>query len=173
MKTTVSLRNIFLKMTIVLFALSVLLLVLNSYSTMQINNVIAHFIVFFIAVAALPVFMGVWLHFKTNWLLAVLFSALAICFVIAFLNWGGDWKTQTVIYRNKSNPRLTVEFRMRGDRFSFGYKKQTIRRLKLMPYIDLVENADLTLMDTSEWKLVNEKINELHIPGEYADTLSE
>jgi len=98
-----------------------------------------------------------------------LFSSLSVCFLFAFLTWNGDWKTQTVIYRNIFHPSQTIEFRMRGDRFAFGYKKQIVERKKILPFIDLIKDVDTAKIDSAEWQLTNERINELKIPGDYVD----
>ena len=154
-----------------LFLVSLLLLLLDRYTSLCINNTIAHFILFYIAVSALPIIIVVYVFgFKNiTAILIVLFSSLSICFLFAFLNWGGDWKTQTVIYRNIFHPSQTIEFRMRGDRFAFGYKKQIVKRKKILPFIDIIENVDTSNINTAEWQLTNERINELKIPGDYVD----
>lgn len=41
---------------------------------------------------------------------------------------------------------------MRGDRFSFGYKRQIINRLKILPGFDWTTNIDTTTLNHSEWK---------------------
>jgi hypothetical protein len=154
-----------------LFVVAALLLLLDRYTSLSINNTIAHFILFYIAVSAVPIIIVAYVFgFKNiTAILIVLFSSLSICFLFAFLTWGGDWKTQTVIYRNIFHPSQTIEFRMRGDRFAFGYKKQIVERKKILPFIDIIKDVDTSKVDPAEWQLTNERINELKIPGDYVD----
>lgn len=75
--------------------------------------------------------------------------------------WGGDWKTQTVLYQNIANSNKTIEFQMRGDRFSFGYKKRIINRLKLFPGFDWTTEIDTAAIDHKQWKKLNLYVNEM------------
>jgi len=159
------------KIAIALFIVSAPLIVLDRYTPLSINNTVVHFILFYLAVTAVPIIIAVyWLGFKTTQsFLAIMFSTLAICFLFAFLRWGGDWKTQTIIYRNNKNPALTIEYRMRGDRFAFGYKRQIVRREKALPFIDWITNIDTSKIDARQWKRTDERVNEMKISGEYVD----
>lgn len=159
------------KTVLLLFVVSAASLVLDHYTDLSINNSIVHFIVSYIALTALPLAITVYFFgFKTiNAVLIILGSMLAVCFLISFLTWSGEWKTQTIIYRDHLNPDQTIEFRMRADRFAMGYQKQIVSRKKILPFLDLVTGIDTSKIDPSKWTLVNEKVNELNLPGEYVD----
>ena len=159
------------RVAIVLFIITAPLLILDWYTALYINNTLVHFVVFYIAVTALPVLLLVYVFGEktSSGIFVILFSTLAICGLMAFLTWGGDWKTQTIIYRNTANPNTTIEFRMRGDRFAFGYKKQIVQREKVLPFIDLIYDVDTSKVDPAKWTKTNEIVNEIKLPGEYVD----
>jgi len=146
------------------FIVSTTILLLNRYTPLYINNTIVHFIFLLLAATSFTIVIGsvlfksikTW-HAKFLILLLVTF----ICLLKAFTTWSGDWMTQTILYRNRQNDRKTIEFQMRGDRFSFGYKKRIVGRMKIIPWIDWTTDIDTTAIDTLQWKRVNEQINEL------------
>jgi len=39
----------------------------------------------------------------------------------------------------------------------------------ILPFIDLITETDTSKVDHSQWIWVNDKVNELHIPGDYED----
>lgn len=147
----------------VLFAITATLILLNRYTSLYINNSIVHFTLLFIAVASFIVIVG---HFfgklKNHKSIAFIFVMVSVlCFLKSFLTWGRDWKTQTVAYRDINSPRHTIEYQMRSDRFSFGYKKRVINRLKIVPFIDWTTDIDTLSLDTAKWDRVNESVNEM------------
>lgn len=154
MKTTIS---------YVLFVITATLILMNRYTPFYINNSILHFVIFFIAALTFILMIGK-LAGKLKSTKSKLLTAIivgTICFIQAFLTWGGDWKTQTILYRNAAQNNRTIEFQMRGDRFSFGYKRQIINRLKILPGFDWTTNIDTTTLNHSEWKKMNLYINEM------------
>lgn len=154
---------------LVVFSVCVLLLFFDANTALYINNIVVHFIIFFIAVAGMPVLIAAYFFNLTDakTILVILFSALCISFLTAFLTWNGDWKTQIILYRNLENPSQTIEFQMRSDRFSFGYKKQIVQREKVLPFLDLITPADTSKIDPSKWRRTDIVVNEMKIPGEY------
>lgn len=52
---------------------------------------------------------------------------------------------------------------MRGDRFSFGYKKRVINRLKLFPGFDWNSDIDTTTINRTQWKKINVYVNEMKL----------
>lgn len=154
------------------FLICAVLLFLDANTALYINNTIVHFVIFFVAVASPPILIAAYfLNLKSgNVILTILFSALCISFLTAFLSWNGDWKTQTIIYRHLENPTQTIEYQMRGNRFSFGYQRQIVQREKVLPFVDLITPADTSKINKSQWRYLNLVINEMKIPGEYVDT---
>lgn len=93
MKTTIS---------YVLFVITATLILMNRYTPFYINNSILHFVIFFIAsltfILMIGKLAGKLKSTKSKLLTAIIVGT--ICFIQAFLTWGGDWKTQTILYRN-------------------------------------------------------------------------
>jgi hypothetical protein len=46
----------------------------------------------------------------------------------------GDWKTQTIIYKNNHLANRTIEFQLQG-KGALGYNRRTVDRLKLFPFV--------------------------------------
>lgn len=155
-----------------LFLFSALLLFFDANTSLYINNTVVHFMVLFLAVALFPILIaGYFFRLSdANTVLTILFSALCICFLTAFLTWNGDWKTQTILYWNLDNPSKTIEYQMRGDRFSFGYKRRIVEREKVLPYLDLIEPVDTATINRGHWHRSDLIVNEMKIPGEYIDS---
>lgn len=149
----------------VLFVITALLVVLNRYTPLYISDYRMHFLVLFLAVATFVVVIG---HrfgkLKTTKSIAIVFAVVGIaCFLKAYLSWGGDWKTQTILYENIANSSKTINYQLRGDRFSFGYKKRVVEVNKLLPTFEWNTNADTLSIDKTQWKKVNKEINEMEI----------
>lgn len=145
------------------FLISAPLLLMNRYTDLYINNSIVHFIVLVLASITFIFILGQAFG-KLRTTKSKLFTILMVgivCFIHSFLTWGGDWKTQTILYRNISNDNRTVEFQMRGDRFSFGYKKRIINRLRLFPGFDWTTDIDTTTINRKEWQKRNIYVNEM------------
>jgi hypothetical protein len=139
------------------------LILLNRYTALYINNSIVHFIILYASALSLLFIIA---HFlgKLKSLKSRLLTALLVgfsCFINAFLTWAGDWKTQNILYQNINNPHKTIEFQMRGDRFSFGYKKRIINRTKLFPAFDWTTDIDTAAINAKEWKKNEIYVNEM------------
>jgi len=146
-----------------MFLITTALLFMNRYTDLYINNSIIHFIILMIASITFIFIVGqIFEKLKTtkSRLLTVLIVGV-LCFIESFLTWDGDWKTQTILYRDKVNDNKTIEFQMRGDRFSFGYKKRVINRLKLFPGLDWTTDVDTAKIDHKQWKKINRYVNEM------------
>ena len=147
----------------VLFAITALLVLLNRYSPLYISDYRIHFLVLFLAAATFVIIMG---HrfdkLRTTKSIAIVFVIVGIaCFLKAYLSWGGDWKTQTILYENVANSNKTINYQMRGDRFAFGYKKRVVEIKKIVPSIQWTTDIDTLLMNKTQWKKVDKQINEL------------
>ncbi len=73
------------------------------------------------------------------------------------------YKTQTVYYRLRENPEITIEFQMQ-DIGARGYHK---RMVKVEPGIlwDTVSPVDINTLDKTRWRKVDEYVNELGLKG--------
>lgn len=157
--------------TIILYLaclITAVLLLLNRYTDLYINNSAVHFVLLLIASITFIFIAGhVYGKLKTtkSKLLTIVVVGI-ICFIHSFLYWGGDWKTQTILYQNKFNDNKTIEFQLRGDRFCFGYKKRVINRLKLFPAIDWVTEVDTARINHKQWRKMNVYVNEMKLTSQ-------
>jgi hypothetical protein len=73
------------------------------------------------------------------------------------------YKTQTVMYRSKTNPDIRIEFQMQ-DIGAFGYNERII---KISPgyFFDSTQEIDVKEIDTLNWAKVDEYVNELGLKG--------
>ncbi|OIV40528.1 hypothetical protein [Flavobacterium johnsoniae] len=146
------------------FLFTSVLLLMNRYTDLYINNSIIHFVILLTAAISF-IFIAGQLFGKLKTIKSRVLTILLVgclCYIQSFLTWAGDWKTQTVLYQNKDNYHKTIEFQMRGDRFSFGYKKRVINRLKLFPGLDWTTDIDTAKINSRQWKKVNLYINEMN-----------
>ncbi len=153
---------------ILLIVMAISLFFLDRYTALYINNILIHFIVFYVTVTGLALIAVVFiLGFRSSYaIIVVLFTTLILCFAVAFFSWGGEWKTQTVLYQHKYHPERTIELRLRGDRFAFGYKKQVVEREKILSFVDRITDVDTSEIDQSQWKRVTIRNNNLKFDDE-------
>lgn len=147
------------------------IVLLDLLTAVDINSNALLFILIYIAICALLLMICQYLFGELSqrfiWLLfAVIFC---VCFGMALLTWRNDWKTQTIIYRNAMHSNETIEYRMRVNHSGYLYDRQIVYRRKIMPYMDYIMGADTAGMDQSKWVRVDEKVNEMELPGEYVD----
>ena len=154
-----------------IFLISTVIILLNRLTALYINSTAIHFIFFFLSLGSFAIMVVEYLlEMKTVRSILITLLVVAVgSFAKAFFTWGGDWKTQTVIYRNHYHPSQTIEFQMRGDRFAFGYKKQVIERHRIIPYFDIIKHVDTAKVNKTIWDRVDERVNEMGLPGDYTD----
>lgn len=149
----------------ILFAISATLVLLNRYTPLYINNSLLHYCLLFIAAATFIITVGhLFDKLRTGKsILATFILVAVICFIKAFLTWGGDWKTQTILYTSTENDNRAIEYQMRANRFTFGYRKRIINRLKIVPLIDWTTDIDTVGLKSTQWKRVSKNVNELNL----------
>lgn len=149
----------------ILFFLSASLVLLNRYTPLYINNSILHYCLLFIAAATFIITVGhLFGKLKSGRsILATFILVAVICFIKAFLTWGGDWKTQTVFYTSRENYNKTIEYQMQGNRFAFGYRKRIVNRLKIAPLIDWITDIDTLTIDTLTWVRTYKNVNQMNL----------
>jgi hypothetical protein len=84
-----------------------------------------------------------------------------------YTDWRGDWKTQTIIYKNKHIPAWTIESQLQ-DKGALGYNKRIVERMKLFSFLSWAKKLteeDLKTIDTLTWSEVNIYINEQGLKG--------
>lgn len=149
----------------ILFLITTTLIMLNRNTALYINNSVLHFILLCIAVITFILILGQisrTLKSKKSQVFSA-FIAVLLCFTYAFLRWGGDWKTQKILYQNTQIQNKTIDYQLRADRFAFGYKKRIICRNRIAPGFDWTTDIDTAKINHSQWKRVNLLINEMKL----------
>ena len=149
----------------IVFAMSTGIIVCDRFTPIYINNFYVR-LFFYLVSASLAVFWIGWIFFGFKAVknrIYIFISVLAIVLAKALLTWGGDWKTQIVLYENKLDRDRTIEFQMRGDPFSFGYRKQIVEKTSVMPFLDYVRKTDTTMLDDSDWTRTDIRVNQLKL----------
>ena len=150
----------------ILFIISAAIVLLNRYTDFYINDYRVHFFFLFFALSSFVICVGhLFNKFKSiQSIIFIFFIVGVLCFLKAFFTWENDWKTQTVFYRNLEDKSKTINFQMRGRRFSFGYKERIICTKKLAPFMEWTTDVDTLHMDKSKWEKLNLELNELKLP---------
>lgn len=102
---------------------------------------------------------------KKLWIARVVFGMILV--FVFFLDLRGDWKTQTIIYKNKHSSNRTIEFQLQ-DIGAFGYNRRTIDRITLFPFVSITRNVDqedLQTIDLVTWDKVDIHLNEQGLKG--------
>jgi hypothetical protein len=73
------------------------------------------------------------------------------------------YKTPKIIYRNKKNTNITIEFQMQ-DSGALGYNRRIVKVTKGIIF-NSTEKIDTAQIDKTKWILVNEYVNEMGIKG--------
>jgi hypothetical protein len=141
----------------ILFAVTAAIVLLNRYTEFYLTDYRVHFFFLFNAASSLVIIIG---HFfnklKTGKSILITFAAVGIlCFLKAYFTWGGDWKTQTIVYRNIQNANKTIDYQLRADQFSFGYKKRVVEIRQLAPFMQWTSDVDTSGIDLSQWKKID------------------
>lgn len=76
---------------------------------------------------------------------------------------GGKWRTQAILFENKYNPEIRIEFQMQ-DVGALGYNRRIVL---ISPQAESysIEYIDTGKVDKGEWIFVNKDINELGLKG--------
>ena len=154
-----------------LFILTAGLLLLDKLTAIDISSSIVFYILLYLATVSL-LFMILRHSFgEQTWQLTGFFLGLVFCIIfgVALLSWKNDWKTQTIIYRNTKDSHKTIEYRMRAKHTGTLYDRQIVQVKKIVPYVEHVTQIDTAQFDRSNWARVDEKINEMELPGEYVE----
>ena len=142
----------------ILFVLSATLIVVNRVTSFYISDYRLHFALLFIAASTFAITIGhLFKKLQTGKSILLTFIIVgALCFLKAFFTWGGDWKTETVVYRSLDNSHKTIDIQLRGDRFAFGYKKRLVEIYQLAPGMLWTTDIDTMALDPEKWQRVHE-----------------
>lgn len=81
-----------------------------------------------------------------------------------FFYFGDGYKTQTVMYRLKSNPETRVEFQME-DVGAFGYNRRTVEITPCFYFFSRLREVDENAVYPAKWRYVDEEVNEIGFKG--------
>jgi len=149
----------------ILFAVSAILILVNRYSELYINDYRIHFLFLFTAAATFVIIVGhLFGKLRTNKSILITFIIVGVCcFLKAYFTWGGDWKTQTILYQNISNTNKTINYQLRAMRFQFGYKKRVVQINHLAPFLEWNTDVDTLNVDKTQWKKVDIEVDEMKL----------
>jgi hypothetical protein len=141
----------------IVFVFSSTIVLLNRYTNLHITDYRVHY--FFDLIAATS-FVFIVAHFfnklQTTWSKTLTFMLIGIAIATkAFLTWSADWKTQTILYQNKSDQNKTINLQFRTDRFSFSHTKRVVQIQYILPCIEWTTNIDTLNLDQSKWHQIN------------------
>lgn len=151
-----------------LWALISGLLVMSWFSPLEFTHPVISKILAIVMLTGLPFILGLLglykrARFKKLTLVLLPVVLITVLFADSY-KWSGSFKTQTVLYRQISNPVNRIDFQM-ADIGAFGYKRRIVKIIKLAPLIQRVTPMDTTSIDTAAWVRVNEEVNELQLKG--------
>ena len=151
-----------------IFVLTATIVLLNRYTGLHINDYRVHFFFDFFAASSFIIIIGhIFKKLRTTKTILYTFIIVgALFFLKAFFTWGGDWKTQTVLYRNIEDKNKTINYQLRADHFSFGYKKRINEIYSLAPFMEWTSDIDTANIDKSKWQKVDLQLNEMQLPTE-------
>jgi hypothetical protein len=151
-----------------IFVFTGTIVLLNRYTDFHLTDYRVHFFFDFFAASSFVIIIGhLFKKLRTNRSILITFIVVGVVlFVKAFLTWGGDWKTQTLLYRNIEDKNKTINMQMRGDRFAFGYKKRVIQIYSLVPFMEWTTDVDTLYIDKSKWEKMDLQLNEMQFPKE-------
>ena len=156
----------------IIFMASTGIIAIERFTPVYINNFYVRLVLYIISASLISFWIG-WILFGSKAVrkrMAIFLIVVGISLLKAYLTWGGDWKTQTILYTNENEDCKTIEFQMRGDWFAFGYKKRTVKREKILPFLDYITDTDTTKL-TPIWKRLDKRINQLKLK-DFNDTPS-
>ena len=97
-------------------------------------------------------------------LILILISIISLVGIMSyrsFIDWSGEWKTQTILYENLHLSNRTIVFQMQ-DIGVRGYKRRTVEIIEIFPFLNWVTPFSNQDIDIS-WKRVDIDVNELGI----------
>lgn len=83
--------------------------------------------------------------------------------IMEILLLGSPYKTQTILYQNKKDKNIIIEFQMQ-DIGALGYNRRVVKVEKGM-FFNSAETIDTTKVDKSDWEKVDIDVNELGLKG--------
>jgi hypothetical protein len=131
-------RSTFSNVLTILWAVVLMFGLLVWFTPLAISPYRTSYWILSIVLTGLPIVTWFEKRTKTTALIALgtfLFFNGAIATYATFLDWRGEWKTQTVIYQHVELPNRTIEFQLQ-DIGSLGYNSRQVESLKLLPFME-------------------------------------
>jgi hypothetical protein len=144
-----------------LFIISTILLLLDSFTPLNITNAIVILIIRLFSFSTFAIILiGFLLKQKGDKL--ILYTGLTVGFLFIlsfpFSWWNREWKTQTIVYQNLHLANRTIEFQMQ-DSGVLGTNRRTVDRIRIFLYFDWTKEINTDNIDTLTWKKVDVDIN--------------
>lgn len=148
----------------IVFAFSSSIVLLNRFTNLHITDYRVHYFFDLIAATSFVFMVAIFFNkIQTSWSKMLTFIVIGIVIAsTAFLTWSADWKTQTILYQNKSDDNKTINLQFRADRFSFSHSKRVIQIQYILPCIAWTTDIDTLNLDQSKWQQIN-KIQDVNL----------
>ena len=145
-----------------------LLLIGTLTTDIEITNGLIKNVLMYIFISGLVKIVTKGRSWTMNRRLAISTLAFGMFLILSlFTDWRGDWKTQTVIYKNNHLPNRTIEFQLQ-DKGALGFNRRTVDRLKLVPFVSWttkLTEENLKNIDSLRWDKVDIELNEQGFKG--------
>ena len=165
-KTTVKEKST--KIWNVIYCLTVLLFLLDSYTSFDIKNQTLKTVVYFGILIGTPLTL-IWnlvvIKTSVKRIVSIVLPTIILILVlylgpVIVLFSSGAWQTQTVLYQNEHLTFKTVEFQMQ-NLGALGYNKRTVEVLYLTNLFMITGKVPKDIDKRVEWVKVDKEINEL------------
>ncbi|MEO5775668.1 MAG: hypothetical protein ABIQ27_02115 [Flavobacterium sp.] len=153
----------------IIFVFTVIIILLNRFTPFYIADYRVHFFFLFFAASSFMIIIGhLFKKLRSNQSIIFTFIIVGtLCLLKAFFTWEGDWKTQTLLFRNINDNNKTINFQLSAKRFSFGYKKRIVEIYHLAPFVEWTTDVDTLYIDKSKWEKLDLQLNEIGLPVEH------
>ncbi len=151
--------------------LAFILFVLDGFTSFEIKNQIIKSFAYF-GIIIFPPLSLIWniINFKAQkWkIIGFIFPAFIIIGILILgpldiVVSSSAWKTQKIIYKNKSLNFNKVEFQIQ-DVGALGYNKRTVEVIYLTNLFMIVNNVENNIYNKPKWIKIDKKTNELKLP---------
>ncbi|MNJ90803.1 hypothetical protein D3C87_84430 [compost metagenome] len=161
MKQTTKILNL-------VYCLTVLLFLLDGFTSFDIKNQLLKSIVYFGFLIGAPIIL-LWNLFviktKTKRIIGAIYPTVFLVLILVvgpmkILFTTGAWRTQTILYQNGHLSFKTVEFQMQ-DIGALGYNERTVEVFYLTPLFMITSEVPSDIDMRVEWIKVDKDVNEL------------
>ncbi len=149
------------------FGIIISLFILSNWTSFEVKNQLIKSFIYF-GIIFMPPLILIWnliiikrLKYK---LLSLILPMIGIAIVVKYdalniLFSSGSWKTQTIVYENKSDNSKRVEFQMQNVG-ALGYNKRTVEVNYITGLFMIIKPVEKDIDENENWKKVNKDVNE-------------